>query len=107
MKLSKNHPKHHPKNIGDSNIRFFSDYYHSQRLDIENKKIKKINLPKSNVIEFETVNGYKLILRPSGTEPKIKMYISVNAFLESKDMFDKVNDMLERKISQIIDEINI
>ena len=99
--------KNHPKSIGDSNLRFFSDYYHSQRLDIENKKIKKINLPKSNVIEFETVNGYKLILRPSGTEPKIKMYISVNAFLESKDVYDEVNDILEKKISQIIDEINI
>lgn len=106
-KIIEKYRKNHPKSIGDSNLRFFSDYYHSQRLDIENKKIKKINLPKSNVIEFETVNGYKLILRPSGTEPKIKMYISVNAFLESKDMYDEVNDMLEKKISQIIDEINI
>ena len=106
-KIIEKYRKNHPKSIGDSNIRFFSDYFHSQRLDIENKKIKKINLPKSNVIEFETVNGYKLILRPSGTEPKIKMYISVNAFLESKDMYDEVNDILEKKISQIIDEINI
>ena len=106
-KIIEKYRKNHPKSIGDSNLRFFSDYYHSQRLDIENKKIKKINLPKSNVIEFETVNGYKLILRPSGTEPKIKMYISVNAFLESKDMYGEVNDILEKKISQIIDEINI
>ena len=106
-KIIDKYRKNHPKSIGDSNLRFFSDYYHSQRLDIENKKIKKINLPKSNVIEFETVNGYKLILRPSGTEPKIKMYISVNAFLESKDMYDEVNEILEKKISQIIDEINI
>ena len=106
-KIIEKYRKNHPKSIGDSNLRFFSDYYHSQRLDIENKKIKKINLPKSNVIEFETVNGYKLILRPSGTEPKIKMYISVNAFLESKNMYDEVNDILEKKISQIIDEINI
>ena len=106
-KIIEKYRKNHPKSIGDSNLRFFSDYYHSQRFDIENKKIKKINLPKSNVIEFETVNGYKLILRPSGTEPKIKMYISVNAFLESKDMYDEVNDILEKKISQIIDEINI
>lgn len=106
-KIIEKYRKNHPKSIGDSNLRFFSDYYHSQRLDIENKKIKKINLPKSNVIEFETVNGYKLILRPSGTEPKIKMYISVNAFLESKEMYDEVNDILEKKISQIIDEINI
>ncbi len=106
-KIIEKYRKNHPKSIGDSNLRFFSDYYHSQRLDIENKKIKKINLPKSNVIEFETVNGYKLILRPSGTEPKIKMYISVNAFLESKNMYDEVNDVLEKKISQIIDEINI
>ena len=106
-KIIEKYRKNHPKSIGDSNLRFFSDYYHSQRLDIENNKIKKINLPKSNVIEFETVNGYKLILRPSGTEPKIKMYISVNAFLESKDMYDEVNDILEKKISQIIDEIKI
>ena len=106
-KIIEKYRKNHPKSIGDSNLRFFSDYYYSQRLDIENKKIKKINLPKSNVIEFETVNGNKLILRPSGTEPKIKMYISVNALLESKDMYDEVNDALEKKISQIIDEINI
>ncbi|GIR22025.1 MAG: hypothetical protein CM15mP36_12320 [Flavobacteriales bacterium] len=51
---------------------------------------ENIILPKSNVIEFESDDGCKIILRPSGTEPKIKMYISVNEALNNVNEFEKL-----------------
>ena len=48
-----------------------------------------INLPKSNVLQFVTEDGSKISARPSGTEPKIKFYFSVNTQLESIDRFDE------------------
>ena len=69
--------------------------------------MSKINLPKSNVIEFNTANGTKVILRPSGTEPKIKMYISVNINLVSKEEYLEKNTFLNDRIKAIIEEINL
>ena len=64
-------------------------------------------LPKSNVLQFLTEDGTKLSVRPSGTEPKIKFYISVKADLDSKDNFDKVNAELETKIDRINKEFDL
>jgi len=100
----KNNP---PKQIGGSRVISINDYLKSERLDLKTNIISKINLPKSNVIEFNTINNTKVILRPSGTEPKIKMYISVNTNLESKDDFLSKNDYLSNKIKSIIEEINL
>ena len=69
--------------------------------------MSKINLPKSNVIEFNTANSTKVVLRPSGTEPKIKMYISVNITLESKEQYLEKNTFLNNRIKAIIEEINL
>jgi len=69
--------------------------------------VSKINLPKSNVIEFNTANSTKVVLRPSGTEPKIKMYISVNITLESKEQYLEKNTFLNNRIKAIIEEINL
>ena len=96
-----------PEQIGGSQVILINDYLKSERLDLKTNRISKINLPKSNVIEFNTINNTKVILRPSGTEPKIKMYISVNTNLESKDDFLSKNDYLSNKIKSIIEEINL
>ena len=68
---------------------------------------EKISLPKSNVIEFESVDGCKIILRPSGTEPKIKMYISINEALNNINEFEKVDKNLNDKIERIIKSIGL
>ena len=62
----------------------------------------KINLPKSNVLQFITANGSKISARPSGTEPKIKFYFSVNTKLKDKASFDTTYQMLQDKIKAII-----
>ena len=61
-----------------------------------------IQLPKSNVLQFITEDGTKISARPSGTEPKIKFYFSVNAVLPNKAAFDEVYTHLQNKIHTII-----
>ena len=100
----KNNP---PKKIGGSEVISIYNYEKSQRLDLKTNRVTKINFPKSNVIEFNTANGTKVILRPSGTEPKIKMYISVNINLESKEQYLEKNAFLNNRIKAIIEEINL
>ena len=100
----KNNP---PKKIGRSEVISIYNYEKSQRLDLKTNRVTKINFPKSNVIEFNTANGTKVILRPSGTEPKIKMYISVNINLESKEQYLEKNNFLNNRIKAIIEEINL
>jgi phosphoglucomutase len=62
----------------------------------------KIALPKSNVLQFVTEDGTKISARPSGTEPKIKFYFSVNAVLSNRELFDEVYAHLQNKINNII-----
>jgi len=100
----KNNP---PKKIGGSEVISIYNYEKSQRIDLKTNRATKINFPKSNVIEFNTANGTKVILRPSGTEPKIKMYISVNINLESKEQYLEKNAFLNNRIKAIIEEINL
>ena len=62
----------------------------------------KIALPKSNVLQFVTEDGTKISARPSGTEPKIKFYFSVNSVLPNREAFDEVYAHLQNKINHII-----
>ena len=93
--------------LNESRIKFIKDYKKSEEKNLITNKINKLKFPKSNVLEFEAENGYKLIFRPSGTEPKIKMYISVNTKLEKKQDFEKTRMFLENEINKIINEINL
>lgn len=86
-----------------------------QLLDYELKKGKNlkigdewdIKLPKSNVLQFILADGSKISARPSGTEPKIKFYFSVNTKLKSAAEFDKTNADLDEKIKAIINDMNV
>lgn len=66
-----------------------------------------IELPKSNVLQFITEDGSKISARPSGTEPKIKFYFSVNTKLESKGDFDNKYAALQAKIKRIIADMKL
>ena len=93
--------------LNESRIKFIKDYMKSEEKNLITNKINKLEFPKSNVLEFEAENGYKLIFRPSGTEPKIKMYISVNTKLEIKQDFEKTVIFLDNEINKIVNEINL
>ena len=67
----------------------------------------EIDLPKSNVLQFITANGTKISARPSGTEPKIKFYFSVNTKLKDKASFDITYQMLQDKIKAIISSMQL
>ena len=95
------------KFISESRVKYFCDYSTSMKKNLIDKTNEKISLPKSNVIEFESIDGFKIILRPSGTEPKIKMYISVNADLDNINEFESVNSILENKIKEIVESIDL
>jgi phosphoglucomutase len=66
---------------------------------------KKLTLPKSDVLQFYTWENSKISVRPSGTEPKIKFYISVNTKLNKKENYHAVDKQLEAKIKSIEQEL--
>ena len=68
-----------PKSLGGSPVVEHSDYQSSLSTDLVSGKSAPIDLPKSNVLEYKAENGCKLIVRPSGTEPKIKTYVTAVA----------------------------
>jgi phosphoglucomutase len=67
----------------------------------------KIELPKSNVLQFVMADGSKISARPSGTEPKIKFYFSVNTALSSADAFHSTEKALDEKIKRIAIEMGL
>ena len=67
----------------------------------------KLNLPKSNVLQFITAKCSKISARPSGTEPKIKFYFSVNTELKDRESFDSKYQMLQEKINGIIKDMQL
>jgi len=80
------------------------DFNSSKTYDLKNNKTYNLDFPKSNVLIFESEDGSTIAARPSGTEPKIKFYISVNCRLSSKEDFEKKNSLLDEKIDRIIKE---
>lgn len=67
----------------------------------------EIDLPKSNVLQFELTDGTKISARPSGTEPKIKFYFSVNTTLNEAAAFEATEKKLDEKIAQIIKALGL
>ncbi len=66
-----------------------------------------VQQPKSNVLQFYTADGSKISMRPSGTEPKIKFYFSVNAPLDNKANYEAVEASLEARIDAIIEDMKL
>jgi phosphoglucomutase len=83
------------------------DYEKRIKTDLASGKTEEIKLPKSNVLQFITEDGSKISARPSGTEPKIKFYFSVNTRLESADKFEEAQQRAKDKIQQIIGEMKL
>ncbi len=66
---------------------------------------QKINLPKSDVLQFFLKDGSKISVRPSGTEPKIKFYFSVREDFKDVKKFDEMNAFLDKRIDGIIKDL--
>ncbi|SFW75173.1 phospho-sugar mutase [Chitinophaga sancti] len=83
------------------------DYQLQQVKNLKTGEVKPITLPKSNVLQFVLEDGSKISARPSGTEPKIKFYFSVNQKLENAAGFDAATKALDAKIQQIIQDMKL
>ena len=96
-----------PKTIVGETLKYIENYNTSTRINLETGEKEMIDLPTSNVIIYETTEGTRVAARPSGTEPKIKFYISTKTQLESAEVFEKTNKDIEAKIDQIISELQL
>ena len=96
-----------PSIIDGEAVTTLLDYELQIGKNLETGETWKIQLPKSNVLQFVTANGTKISARPSGTEPKIKFYFSVNTKLKDKASFDTTYQMLQDKIKAIISSMQL
>jgi len=90
------------KEINGQRVIMVEDYQSSTAKNLLDDSITTMDIPKSNVLIYYTEDGSKICARPSGTEPKIKFYISVNAELDSVENFKEVDAVLNEKIKNII-----
>ena len=93
--------------INGQRVVCIEDYDNSTSKNMFTNEIETISIPKSNVLIYYLEDGSKICARPSGTEPKIKFYFSVNAHLDSVDDFEKVEKQLDEKIKNIISGMNL
>lgn len=97
--------QHCPKAIGGKKVVNVKDYLGSIDTNLITGEKSKIDLPKSNVLQFITEGGYIVSLRPSGTEPKIKYYVSVNVEFTGNAPFSDKEKEVSQLISKIIKEL--
>lgn len=92
--------KEPPKTIGSKEVEAISDYKISKTVCLKTGKESEIDLPSSNVLSFSLSGGAKVIVRPSGTEPKIKIYISTVG--DSSDEANALADTLGEDMKKIL-----
>jgi phosphoglucomutase len=95
-----------PASLGGSPVQILLDYEKREGKNLQTGEQWKIELPKSNVLQFILADGSKISARPSGTEPKIKFYFSVHTKLADKLSFDATSASLDQKIKNIITDLN-
>ncbi len=95
------------KEIAGSRVIKIEDYASGVARNLKSNTEEKMNIPSSNVLIYYTEDGTKVAARPSGTEPKIKFYISVNLPLEWKEEFQEVSVKLDEKIETILKSLGI
>ncbi|HLP35439.1 phospho-sugar mutase [Lacibacter sp.] len=96
-----------PTSINGSAVVQLLDYQLQKGKNIQTGEEWTINLPKSNVLQFILADGSKISARPSGTEPKIKFYFSVNTKLDKAENFDAVHEQLNERIDGIIKDMKL
>ncbi|MHA7843480.1 MAG: phospho-sugar mutase [Winogradskyella sp.] len=95
------------KEINGEKVVLIEDYQTSVAKNLQTLEETIIDVPKSNVLIYYTEEGSKIALRPSGTEPKIKFYISVNVDLDNVSAFAATEQLLEDKIDAILKDMNL
>ncbi|RFZ86115.1 phospho-sugar mutase [Mucilaginibacter terrenus] len=104
MEKFRNNP---PSELGGSKVITLKDYEKRIETDLTTNTTKPIELPLSDVLQFITEDGSIISARPSGTEPKIKFYCSVNGKLESKEAYAEADKQLDEKIKKIMTDLGV
>ncbi|MEN0056755.1 MAG: phospho-sugar mutase [Mucilaginibacter sp.] len=104
MEKFRNNP---PATLGGSKVITLKDYEKGVETDLNTNTTKAIELPKSDVLQFITEDGSIISARPSGTEPKIKFYCSVNGKLTSKEAYHETDAQLDAKIDAIMQDLGV
>lgn len=105
--MMENYRSNPPAQINGSKVCELLDYEMQTGKNLVDGTSWKIDLPKSNVLQFITEDGSKISARPSGTEPKIKFYFSVNTKLSNKEEFDTKYAELENRIKAIQKDMSL
>ncbi len=98
----RNHP---PSEINNSKVVQIIDYQTGILKNLKNETVKSMDFEKSNVLQFFLEDGTKISMRPSGTEPKMKFYFSVNTRLGNKDDYEKKEVELDARVEALIKNI--
>jgi phosphoglucomutase len=106
-KMMEGYRKTPPKTIAGSKVVLIKDYLKQITYDTDEHSEEKINLPKSDVLQFFLKDGSKISVRPSGTEPKIKYYFSVREDFSDVSRFDEMILFLEKRIDTIIKDLGL
>ena len=93
--------------INNQRVVCIDDYENSTSRNVITNEVEPILIPKSNVLIYYLEDGSKICARPSGTEPKIKFYFSVNATLNAVENAVVVEKELDEKIKNIITDMNL
>lgn len=105
--MMKGYRSNPPEMINGSRVIMINDYEKQISHDILNGSKTDISLTKSDVLQFFLADGSKISVRPSGTEPKIKFYFSVNTKLSSADKFEETEKVLDKRIDDIIKDMKL
>lgn len=93
--------------INGSRVTLIEDYQSSVSRNMITGEEKALDIPKSNVLIYYTEDGSKIAARPSGTEPKIKFYVSVCTDLDSIERFEATEEALTQRINNIVLDMGI
>ncbi len=93
--------------VAGSKVKWIEDYNTATAKNVLTGEEKVIDIPKSNVLIYETEDGTRVAARPSGTEPKVKFYISTNTKLDAAADYKKVAAELDAKIQSILSELKL
>jgi phosphoglucomutase len=88
--------------INSQRVVCIEDYDNSTSRNLISGEVESISIPKSNVLIYYLEDGSKICARPSGTEPKIKFYFSVNGTVDQIEDIESVEKELDEKIKNII-----
>ncbi len=95
------------KEINGQRVIMLEDYKNATAKNILTGEVESMNIPKSDVLIYYTEDGSKIAARPSGTEPKIKFYVSVNAYLDAVENAPSVEAKLDTTIQNILKDLKI